>query len=103
MLFVEDFDSDWDQKFLNEAVKPYFKTLFEDIAMRTKKVSKNCNTIEDVAFYEYSKLPGIINDRFFSTFEKTENNSIDMKSFIEGLTCVYLSSLDDKLHLTFNM
>jgi len=49
-------------------------------------------------------LPGIINDRFFAIFEKKgENGPIHEKSFVDGLSKVYLSCLTDKMKMTFEM
>lgn len=60
--------------------------------------------MDNVAFFEYSKLPGIICDRFFSLFEKSQDNKvIEEEGFIKGFTKVYLSSVDEKLDLTFRM
>jgi hypothetical protein len=57
-----------------------------------------------VAFFEYSNLPGIINDRFHAIFEKKgDNGPIYEKSFVEGLSKVYLSTLAEKMKMTFKM
>ena len=40
-----------------------------------KKVEEELEFIDKVAFFEYTQLPGIINDRFFSQFRKTEASS----------------------------
>ena len=68
VMLVEDFDADADSKFLNEVALPYFGTIFKDISMRRmsplKKNDKK-EMIDKAAFYEYTQLPGMINDRFY--------------------------------------
>lgn len=59
--------------------------------------------VDNVAFFEYTNLPGIINDRFFATFNGAKENQISKSSFVEGFCRVYLSSIEDKMKLTFNM
>lgn len=74
VILIEDFDEALDTDFLNNVVKPYFKTIFMDVAMRRhspKKTDDELEFIDKVAFFEYTLLPGIINDRFFSLFQKT--------------------------------
>ena len=106
MILIEDFDAALDSEFLNEVVKPYFKTIFTDVAMRRhspKKSEENLEFIDKVAFFEYTQLPGIINDRFFSQFRKTSDDHIYEAPFIEGMIKVYLSSFEDKMRMTFKM
>lgn len=68
-----------------------------------KKDEYNCQLIDNVAFFEFIKLPGIICDRFFSVFERTKENFILEESFIKTFTKVYLSSLKTKMELTYQM
>ena len=71
VILIEDFDETQDSEFLNQIAKPYFRTLFMDVAMRRHSPKKNDEEVEfidKVAFFEYTQLPGIINDRFFSLF-----------------------------------
>ena len=106
VILIEDFDPALDSEFLNEVVKPYFKTIFTDVAMRRhspKKVDEDLEFIDKVAFFEYTQLPGIINDRFFSQFRKTSDDHIYEAPFIEGMNKVYLSSFEDKMRMTFKM
>ena len=106
VILIEDFDEAQDSEFLNNIAKPYFRTLFMDVAMRRHSPKKNDEEVEfidKVAFFEYSQLPGIINDRFFSLFQKTPDDHIYEKSFIDGMISVYLSSFEDKMRLTYKM
>ena len=60
--------------------------------------------MDNVAFFEYTKLPGIICDRFFSVFQKLKpGNVINESEFVKGFINVYLSSLEKKMELTFKM
>ena len=56
-----------------------------------------------MAFFEFTKLPGIICDRFFSTFKRTKDNFILQESFVAGFQNVFLSTLEEKMQLTFKM
>lgn len=106
VILIEDFDETQDSEFLNEIARPYFKTLFMDVAMRRhspKKTENEVEFIDKVAFFEYTQLPGIINDRFFSLFQKTSDDHIYEKSFIDGMISVYLSTFEQKMKLTFKM
>ena len=106
VILIEDFDEAKDSEFLNEVAKPYFATIFQDVSMRRhapKKSSDEREFIDKVAFFEYTLLPGIINDRFYSQFTKTTDDHIYESAFINTMQKVYLSSFDDKMRLTFNM
>ena len=77
-----------------------------DVAMRRhspKKTDDELEFIDKVAFFEYTNLPGIINDRFFSLFTKTAEDHIYEKAFIDGMIKCYLSSFEDKMRLTYKM
>lgn len=107
-MLVEEYNELTDGKFLRDKMQPYFRNIFTDIALRShtpkKAADEDAQCIDNVAFFEYTQLPGIINDRFFATFEKKGNDApIYEQSFINGLTCVYLSSLAEKMRMTFTM
>jgi hypothetical protein len=79
-----------------------------DVALRShspRKGEQNQNLpyVDNVAFFEFTKLPGIICDRFFSTFEQTKDGFIYEEAFIDGFVKVYLSSLNEKMKLTYQM
>ena len=78
-LLIEDFNEEIDAEFLINVVRPYFKTIFSDLAMRRhspKTTSDEREFVDKVAFFEYALLPGIINDRFFSLFQKSTNEHV---------------------------
>jgi len=64
-LHIEDYDENIDSSFINESLKPYLKDLFKDLLMR----SNQPENIDKVTFIEYTKLPGIINDRLHFMFQ----------------------------------
>lgn len=70
MLRIEDYDSKTDDKFVNDTLVPYFKALYSDLLMR----SSNSKHIDKVTFIEYTKLPGIINDRLHLMFSEYRNS-----------------------------
>lgn len=105
-MLIEDYNEAVDSEFLNEVVTPYFKTIFTDVAMRRhspKKAGDELEFIDKVAFFEYTALPGIINDRFFSLFQKTADDHIYESSFVNGMIKTYLSTFEEKMRLTFKM
>ena len=61
---VEDYDESVDEAFVNENLVPYLKDLYRDLMMR----SSNQTHLDKVTFIEYTKLPGIINDRLHYMF-----------------------------------
>ena len=106
-LLVEEFDVGADKRFLNEEVKPYFANIFQDISARSMSPKKEGSSpeavLDNVAFFEYTNLPGMINDRFYSTFEGSAENQLTKDSFVDGFCRVYLSSIEEKMRLTFRM
>ena len=68
VILIEEPNTDTDLKFLHKVAKPYFRSIFKDISERNKAPNKQVNRIDKTMFYEFTKLPGIINDRFFSLF-----------------------------------
>ena len=105
-LLIEEFDEEQDRRFLEEVVRPYFSNIFMDIAQRRVAPKKNDDKeeyVDNVAFFEYTNLPGIINDRFYSTFQGCKEHRISKSSFVEGFSRVYLASIEEKMKLTFQM
>jgi len=104
---IEDYDDKIDADFMTQIARPYFRDIFNDVAMRShspKKIEQQpAAYIDNVAFFEFTKLPGIICDRFFSTFERNRDGFILEESFVTGFLRVFLSSLDDKMNITYDM
>ena len=106
VMMVEEFNEGTDREFIQQKVRPYFKTIFSDIAMRRhspKKTDDELEFIDKVAFFEYTNLPGYINDRFYSLFQKSNDEHIYEKAFTDGMIRVYMSSLEERMRLTFQM
>mgnify|MGYP000895665494 CR=1 FL=1 len=61
---MEDFDENFDNEFVDKHLKPYLLDLYKDLLMRSNKE----DVIDKVTFIEYTKLPGIINDRLHIMF-----------------------------------
>jgi hypothetical protein len=78
-LLIEEFDKENDFILLEGIVRPYFSNIFLDVVKRrlspTKKEDKE-EFLDNVAFFEYTNLPGIINDRFYATFEGSKEHRI---------------------------
>ena len=56
-----------------------------------------------MTFFEYCSLPGIINDRFLRVFDPKGKGVIKEERFVEVMIMVFISELDDKMRLTFEM
>jgi hypothetical protein len=63
---VEDYDAAIDSDFIKQKLTPYFSDLYKDLLMR----SNQPDNIDKVTFIEYTKLPGIINDRLHVMFSQ---------------------------------
>lgn len=108
---MEDFDESIDAKFVNENFVPYLKALFADLLMR----SSTQNNLDKVTFIEYTKLPGIINDRIHYMFSNYRNQKmsgsphgspkekliqqkkedfVTEQSFIKNMVKIYIGELD---------
>ena len=63
---IEDYDASIDSDFIKDKLTPYLTDLYKDLLMR----SNQPDYIDKVTFIEYTKLPGIINDRFHVMFSQ---------------------------------
>lgn len=54
-------------------------------------------------FNEFFKLPGIINDRFYKLMINKETKVINQHSFIATLTKIFMSKLETRMKVTFDM
>ena len=60
--------------------------------------------MDNVGFFEYAKLPGIICDRFFHIFlNEKDKTFIQEEKFVEGFMKVYHSGLNQKMKMVFDM
>ena len=102
-IHVEDFNKSSDSKFIKDFLVPYFKDLFKDLAVRTHTPTTNNDKIDKVTFIEYCNLPAIIGDRLFKMFDTNRDTLIAEVSFVNNLVKVFMSDLDTKMRMTFNM
>jgi hypothetical protein len=112
---------------VKEELVPYLRDLYKDLLMRSNQPEH----VDKVTFIEYTKLPGIINDRLHVMFsenynkngcsptqavsslskgiskesmtEKKKHEYVTMKSFIQNFTDIFIGDLNKKMRLTFNM
>lgn len=99
---MEDFEGD--SKFIKDFLTPYFKDLYKDLILRClSSAAIQEKKLDKVTFIEYCNLPGIINDRFFKMFDIDGNGLITEDSFIKNMIKVFISDLDTRMRLTFNM
>jgi hypothetical protein len=127
VLHVEDYDANIDADFIREQLTPYLSDLYKDLLMR----SNQADHIDKVTFIEYTKLPGIINDRvhvmFSENYFKQQNSMspqtspmsqsntkkglelkkkeefVSEKSFIKNFTLIFIGDLDQKMKFTFDL
>ena len=120
-------DANIDADFIREQLTPYLSDLYKDLLMR----SNQADHIDKVTFIEYTKLPGIINDRvhvmFSENYFKQQNSMspqtspmsqsntkkglelkkkeefVSEKSFIKNFTLIFIGDLDQKMKFTFDL
>lgn len=124
---IEDYDDNIDKQFIDKWARQYFKDLYNDLLMR----SNQQDHLDKVNFIEYTKLPGIINDRLHFMFtgvkavnkkisnmsQVTKSSSNDNKAspglkaqehvtekaFTDNLIKIFAGDLDSKMKFTFEM
>jgi len=116
---IEDYDDNVDKQFIEKWATQYFRDLYNDLLMR----SNQQDHLDKVNFIEYTKLPGIINDRLHFMFtavkgagKQSKSGSPDKaspglkgqdhvteKSFEENLVRIFSGDLDSKMKFTFEM
>ena len=65
VIHVEDYDATVDEQFVKDQLQPYLRTLYKDLLNR---YADQDGHIAKVTFVDYTRLPGIINDRLFAMF-----------------------------------
>ena len=128
VIHVEDYDANIDGQFIREQLTPYLIDLYKDLLMR----SNQPDNIDKVTFIEYTKLPGIINDRLHVLFSQNHYKSANVSagsptspispsntkkgleakkkeefvtelSFTKNFTTIFIGDLDQKMKFTFDM
>ena len=107
-MYVEDYNAEIDDKFVNQELKPYLAGVFADYALRSTPPSSSSQypgkSIDKVTFIEYIQLPGIVSDRFYALARRDRTDSrIGEEAFISLMLMVFGSSLDEKMKFTFKM
>ena len=69
-ITIEDYNAEEDDVFIANKLVPYLSNLFDDLKMRSANNEKDPNFLDKVSFVEYTKLPGIINDRLHTLFSE---------------------------------
>ena len=105
LLYMEDFDPQVDPEFIRRELRPYFSSVFADLALRsTQSQSNPQRTIDKVTFVEYINLPGIVSDRFHALACKGHSDGrVQEDSFIDLMLQVFSSSVETKMRLAFKM
>ena len=71
VILLEDYDANVDAEFVREELVPYLTDLYKDLLMRSNQPAH----VDKVTFIEYTKLPGIINDRLHVMFSDNYNKN----------------------------
>ena len=64
VIHIEDYFAESDSRFIDSVFVPYLKELYKDLLIKCNQVEN----IDKVTFIEYTKVPGIINDRLHKMF-----------------------------------
>jgi len=80
--------------FVEKLLKPYLSDLYKDLLMRSNKE----DVIDKVTFIEYTKLPGIINDRLHIMFS-TESKKSTSKSPEQKIKGIVHNKKDEYVNL----
>ena len=100
---VEDYD-DNDTRFVKDFLVPYLKDLFRDLILRCMQPEAiSQKKMDKVTFIEYCNLPGIINDRLFNVFDLQNTTVISEQQFVSNFVKIFISDLDTKMRLTFDL
>lgn len=105
-LYLQEYDEKQDSNFRLKDATEYFRTIFKDVAARslTPRTEEHpAHFIDNVAFFEWTKLPGIICDRFFQCFKMDKPNIVTEEAFVKVFLVVYISTIQEKMELTFKM
>lgn len=106
-ILVEDFDENIDGKFIKDSLIPYLRDLYRDLALRSFVSTGQSNTrerrLDKVTFVQYTNLPGIISERLLKMFDSNNDGMITEQSFISQMTKIFVSDLDTRMRVTFQV
>lgn len=92
--------SSLNEEFKKTVAIPYFKDIYKDLVQWSDNKPKGINK---VSILTYTRLPGIIGERFFAVLDLNGDTYIDLKEFVHGLFKVYYSSMEAKIKLAFDI
>ena len=102
-----------DGRFVSEYLIPYLSDLYKDLALRsfvmaTSNPDNSQNEerqLDKVTFIQYSNLPGIISERLLKIFlsDGHDKGFISEDAFIKYMTMIFVSDVDSRMRLTFDM
>jgi len=84
----------------NNVCLPYFREIYKDLSKRSLEKEKG---ISKVTFFDYIELPGIIAERLFAIFDENNDVFIDLNEFVSGMFKIYVSDMNTKLRLVFDI
>ncbi|CAI2385119.1 unnamed protein product [Moneuplotes crassus] len=99
-LTIPDFSEIESEQFKREAVVPYFRDIYKDLASRSDNKAAGINK---VTIIEYCHFPGVLADRFFSLLDDNKDEYIDVQEFIYVLFQIYYSQFDEQVKLVFEI
>ena len=79
----------------------YLHNIFIDVSIYNQKDDKN--VINKIIFFDYMKLPFFISQKLFNSFDLNNNNYLEEKEFINGLTKLYSGVFYETLEIIFNL
>ena len=79
----------------------YLHNIFTDLSIYNEKDDKN--VINKIIFFDYMKLPIFISQKLFNSFDLNNNNYLEEKEFINGLTKLYCGTFYETLEIIFKL
>ena len=81
--------------------KNYLYNVFMDISIYDKKQNKKF--LKKTCFYDYMKLPIFICEKLFNSFDSNNDNHLEEKEFINGLSKLYCGTFYETSEIIFNL
>ena len=81
--------------------KNYLHEVFIDLSLTDPQTKKKY--FDKVIFYDYMKLPILISEKLFESFDIKFNNKLKESEFINGLTKLYLGDFNETSSVIFNL
>ncbi len=82
-------------------LKNYLYNVFMDISIYDKKQNKKF--LKKTSFYDYMKLPIFICEKLFNSFDSNNDNHLEEKEFINGLSKLYCGTFYETSEIIFNL